>query len=227
MSLSGQSGSSPSGGNTFETFTSGNTDGIDHFVLVENITDSDFLFQMVNTPFDLISDGSSVQLDFHKVSLLLSQLQQSLFVMDNNSDDGTVFFHLLETSLSFFLSINTLMLTSHFLGVVSESLLLALVPVLVESSLGFISDLRSPDSGQSSQTSGSFDVSNKTDDNHGRTFDDTDTLNNFLVVQFGTGTVDFSDDVSHTGLESEESGQMDGLGSVILGEGSAGTSMSS
>jgi hypothetical protein len=38
-------------------------------------------------------------------------------------------------------------------------------------------------------------------------------------VHLGTGTVQVTDDVGHTGLVTHEGGQVDGLGGIILGEG--------
>ena len=46
------------------------------------------------------------------------------------------------------------------LGVLGEGLLLALVPVLVESALDLIAQMLSPDGGKGSETSGSFDITN-------------------------------------------------------------------
>ena len=46
------------------------------------------------------------------------------------------------------------------LGVLGEGLLLALVPVLVESTLNLIAQVLSPNGGEGSKTAGSFDVTN-------------------------------------------------------------------
>ena len=76
----------------------------------------------------------------------------------------------------------------------------------------------SPDSLQSSQTAGSLDVSNNTDADNGRGLNDGTSLDNFLLVDLGPGSVDLTDDVSHTGLVPHEAGQVDRLGWVVLGE---------
>jgi hypothetical protein len=68
------------------------------------------------------------------------------------------------------------------LGVLGESLLLGVHPVLVQSSLEFSGQLLSPDGGQSSETSGGFNVSNNTDNDDGGGFEDGDGFNDFLLV---------------------------------------------
>jgi hypothetical protein len=67
-------------------------------------------------------------------------------------------------------------------------------------------------------TSGSFDVSNDTNADHWRGLDDGDCLNNLLLVDLGAGSISLADNVGHTGLEAEETGQVDGLGRVVLRE---------
>ena len=46
------------------------------------------------------------------------------------------------------------------LGVLGEGLLLALVPVLVESALDLIGEMLSPDSGKRTKSTGGFDITN-------------------------------------------------------------------
>lgn len=57
---------------TTNSLTFGDTNSIDLFVLFENLVDFNFFFEEVFSEFDLIFDGSSVNLDFHNVVLLLS-----------------------------------------------------------------------------------------------------------------------------------------------------------
>jgi len=83
----------------------------------------------------------------------------------------------------------------------------------------------SPDGGQSSETSGGFNVSDDTADNDWGSFEDGTGFNSFLLVQFGSWFVDISQDVGHTSLESGEGGKVDWLGSVILGEAADSSSM--
>jgi hypothetical protein len=103
-------------------------------------------------------------------------------------------------------------------GVAVESLLLGSVPVLVESTLDGFVQVLGPDGGQGTETAGGFEVTNETDNVHGRALEDGDGFDGFLLVELGTGLVDFTEDVSHTGLVTDESGQVAFLGLVITGK---------
>jgi len=84
-----------------------------------------------------------------------------------------------------------------------------------------------PDGGKGSETSGSFDITNNTTDNNGRSFEDGTGFDDFLLVELGADLVDISEDVGHTSLEDGEGGKVDGLGSIILGVAPYSTSMMS
>jgi len=124
MGLSGESLGSESGSDTFVTLTLGNTENINHFVLVDDLGDSDFLFEVLLGEIDLLGDGTTVNLDFEDVSLLLSKVKLIELSVDDNSDDLAVFLD------SFELSIDVLGVAP-LLGILSESLLLGVHPVLV------------------------------------------------------------------------------------------------
>ena len=49
--------------------------------------------------------------------------------------------------------------------------------------------------------------------------EDGDGLDDFTSSALGSGTFDFTDNVSHTGFEAQKGRKMDGLLGVILGEG--------
>jgi len=87
VSLSGESLGTESGGDTFVTFTLGNTEDVDHFVLVEDLGNSDFLFEVLSGEIDLLGDSTTVDLDFEDVSSLLSKVELVQLGVDNNSDD--------------------------------------------------------------------------------------------------------------------------------------------
>mmetsp|Transcript_9701 Transcript_9701/g.14365 ORF Transcript_9701/g.14365 Transcript_9701/m.14365 type:complete len:117 (-) Transcript_9701:12-362(-) len=77
---------------------------------------------------------------------------------------------------------------------------------------------------EGAETTGSFNISNNSNNNHGGSLKDGNGINNLTLVHKGTGTVDSTDDVGHTGLVTTEGGEVRGGGSVlILGEGAAAT----
>jgi len=106
-----------------------------------------------------------------------------------------------------------------------ESLFLRVHPVFVESSKGVFIEFLGPDGGQVSKTSGGFDISDDSDDDHGGSFNDGDGFDDFLFVKFGTGFFNVSENVGHTSLESCESGKVDGGLDVVSGERSASSSV--
>jgi len=220
MGLSGESLGSESGGDTFVTLTLSNTEDIDHFVLVNDLGYSDFLFKVLLSEVNLLGDGTTVNLDFEDVSLLLSKVELIHLSVDDDSDDLAVFLDSVK------LAVNVLGITP-LLAVLVESLLLGVHPVLVESSLQLSRQVLSPDGSKSSETSGSFDVTNNTANNDGRSFEDGTSFDDFLLVELGADLVDISEDVGHTSLEDGESGKVDGLRSIILGVASYSTSMMS
>jgi len=67
--------------------TSGDTDNVDHFVLVEDGISSDFLFEKAVGEVDFLGGVSSVNLDFDDVVLLLSEVEELHLGGGNNSDD--------------------------------------------------------------------------------------------------------------------------------------------
>jgi hypothetical protein len=67
----------PTAGDTLETFTLGDSDAINHFILGEDVGDGDGLFQMLLNPLDFVLDGSTIELDLHDVCLLLALFDQA------------------------------------------------------------------------------------------------------------------------------------------------------
>jgi len=124
MGLSGESLGSESGSDTFVTLTLSNTENVNHFILVDDLGDSDFLFEVLSGEVDLLGDVTTVNLDFKNVSLLLSKVDLVQLSVDDNSDNLTVFLD------SFELSVNILGVRP-LLSVLGEGLLLGVHPVLV------------------------------------------------------------------------------------------------
>lgn len=223
VSLSWQLLGVPSLDDAGETFTLGDTEDVDHFVLGEDLVDIDWLFEETLGEVDLFGDGfTTVDLDFEDVSLLLSEVQQGHLGVGNDTDDLAVLLQSVESGFWVVVS-----LLAEELGVLCEGLLLGVHPALVESSLGFLLDVLGPDGGEGSETSWGFDVTNDTDDDHWWGFDDGDWLVDLLVVELGALSVNLSGDVGHTGLESHECGQVAWLGVAVLWEGSYSATMMS
>jgi hypothetical protein len=143
VGLSGKLLGTPSVGNTFETVTLGNTNDVDDFVLLEDRGDIDSLFKVALGELDLVGNGTTVDLNFHQVCLLLLQTGLSDLSVGQDSDDGTVLPDSLEFSGD-----GLTVVVGVLLGVLGESLLLGLVPRLVESSLDFVGQVFGPDGGQ-------------------------------------------------------------------------------
>lgn len=112
------------------------------------------------------------------------------------------------------------------LGVPGEGLLLGSVPVLVESPLNLVTEVLSPNSGQRPQASRSLNVTDGTDNDHRRGLNNGNGLNNFPLVHLGSGSVEVTDNVSHTGLVAHDGGEVNGLLGVVLGERLASTPVS-
>merc|ERR1740139_1732735 len=57
------------------TFTAGNSDDVNDLVLLEDVTNLELLLEAAPREVDLVGDGSTVDLDLHDVSLVLTHLQ--------------------------------------------------------------------------------------------------------------------------------------------------------
>ena len=72
---------------TLESFSLGDTNDVDHFVLGKDLLDGDLLFEMLPGEVNFVGDGSTVQLDFHNVGLLLAAFQELLLGVADNTHD--------------------------------------------------------------------------------------------------------------------------------------------
>jgi len=213
MSLTRETSNTPTRHDTGVTATLGDSEDIDHIVLREYRVDRDLALEEILTPINLLRDGTTIDLNLHQVSLLLSQLHLADLRVSQDADSVTVLLHTGQLVLHVLVAG-----ISDASSVAVESLLLALVPVLVEATLNFLAQVLSPDGGQSAKTTRSLNISNQTDNDHGRSLDNGDSLNGLPLVQLGTRTVDLTENVSHTSLVAHERSQVARLGGVILGE---------
>lgn len=87
---------SPSAGDAGESVTFGDSDDIDHLVLLEDGADLDWLLKETAAELNLISDGTAVDLDLHQVGLLLLERGLADLGMGEDTDDGAVLLNALE-----------------------------------------------------------------------------------------------------------------------------------
>jgi len=146
---------SPSAGDTGETVTLGNSDNINHLILLEDRADLNWLLKETVTESNLVSNATTVDLDLHQVSLLLLEWGLADLGVGDNTDDSAVLLDALKLT-----SDRRAGVLRVLLGVLGEGLLLALVPVLVESALDLIGKMLSPDGGKGTESAGSLDITN-------------------------------------------------------------------
>jgi len=216
--LSGQFLGSPSGCDSSESLSLGYSKSINHLILVEDGIDRDWLLKKSLSEGDLVFHGSSVDLDLDELSSSGSSDDLGGLGVSQNSERSAILLHLSEGSLG------DLGVLSVLLGVLGEGLLLGRIPGLVVSSSNIIGKMVGPDSGELSSSSRSRDVSNSSNNDHGRSLEDGNSFDDFLLVDLGTRLVDLSDDVCASSLESNKSGQMGLLAGIILREGSDSSS---
>lgn len=84
MGLAGKLLGAPSAGDSLESVTLGDTDGVDHLILGEHGVDGDLLLEVLLGPVDLFFDGSAVDLDLDEVCLLLLALENLHLKTRNN-----------------------------------------------------------------------------------------------------------------------------------------------
>src|SRR5258705_12620672 len=94
--------------------------------------------------FDLVSYQTTID-DLHQVSLCVQK----------NTDNSVIFADTFELTCNIFSTI-----LGMFISIVSEGHFLKTVPVLVEVVLDFVRKMGSPDSSESVETVGSFNVAN-------------------------------------------------------------------
>lgn len=214
VSLARKLTGAPTSSNTLESLTTSNTDNINVLVLLDNGGDIDFLLEVTVSPVDLVGDGSTIQLDLEKVSLLLTSAGAAREGVSKDTDNSAVLLDALELGSDFLTTFSAVLL-----GVLGEGLALRARPVLVEATTDIIGHVLSPDGGDRAKTAGGLDVTNQTNNDHGRSFDDGDSLNDFLLVHLGSRAIHIANDVGHASLEADEGSQVNGLLGVILGEG--------
>jgi hypothetical protein len=216
MRLTVKSGATESLDGTSHTFTAGNTDGVDNFVHVENVTNLEFLLELVVAEVDLIRNGASVNLNFEDVGLALTETEFADLSGSENTHGCAVFLDASEIAVDggFVLGIELMLF-----GVLGESLLLGVHPVLVHASLDSLVEVGSPDGRERAEATGGLDVADESDNLHGWALNDGATVHNILLDHFlSFTTLLVLDDVSHAGLVTNKGGKVARAGGVIAGE---------
>lgn len=160
VSLAGKLGGTPTRGNTGETVTLGDGNDINHLILFEDGVDVDGLLEEILGEVNLVGNRATVDLDLHKVGLLLLDGGLADLGVGEHTHDSAVLLDALKLAGdrgTGGLGVG--------LSVLGEGLLLGLVPVLVEATLDLVAQVLSPDGGERAETTGSLDVSNDTNGN--------------------------------------------------------------
>jgi len=204
------------------TFTAGNTDGVNDLVLLEDVTDLELLLEAAPGEVDLIVNGSTVNLDLHNVSLVLTELQLADLGSAKNADDRAVLLDALEVTGDGVLG---LLVGLVLVSVLGEGLLLGVHPVLVHSPLDSNIEVLGPDGGKCAHATGGLDVTDDTNNLHGRALDDGASVDDILLDHLLSFTAFLVlDNVGHTGLVAHEGGKVALGGTVVTGEGPYATS---
>ena len=223
MRLTVKTGDTESLDDTTCSLTAGNTDGVDALGVLEDLSDADLLLKFGLGPLDLVGNGATVELDLHDVSLVLTEAELADLGGTKNTHDGGVLLDALKITGVVSLGVGVLVLAVNVLG---ESLLLGLHPVLVEAALDIVVEVLGEDGGEGAETARSLNVTDHTDDFHGGALNDGDGVDDILLDGLLTfTTLLVLDDVGHAGLVAHEGGKVNGLGGVVLGEGSDATAV--
>jgi len=79
-------------------------------------------------------------------------------------------------------------------------------PVLVETTLAFLSNVFGPDSLEGPHAAWGVDVTNNANTNDWRSLQNSDRLDNFFFIDLGSRPVDLTNNVSHTSFVAHETG---------------------
>merc|ERR1711953_1666709 len=205
----------PTRGRTFESFSLGNTNDVDHFILCKGALDWNFFLKKFTGKLHLIRNGTTIDLDFHNVCLLLAPSQNGLLSMKNSTDNLAILFDLRNFFLNFFLASIIFPLETSL----CKGLLLRFGPILVESTFAFNIDMLRPNCFQGSQTTWGFNIANHSDTHHRWSLKNGDSFDNLASTTFTSRTINFTDNMGHTSFEAQKGRQMAWFLSIILREG--------
>ena len=177
VGLAGKAGDAPTTNDTGKAVTTGRGADVDHLALGEELGYLDLLLEKTLGELNFGGDIASVDLDLEEVSDLCSEFDLAHLGVGEHSDNVAVLLDAVN------LGLDLLWLVSGLLGVLGESLLLGVIPILVESALDLLGKMTSPDCGECAEAVWCGDVSYNTDNNHWGRFQDGDGLDSLLLVK--------------------------------------------
>merc|ERR1719354_318795 len=148
--------------------SAGYTNDVQTLVLGKDLSDWDFLLKMLSSPVNLIGNGTTIQLDFHNMSLPLPLVQNFHLGMDNNSDGISMLLQQVQILLDLLLAKLISPLSAHL----GERPLGGFVPTLDVSPLDLFADVLSKNSLKGLRTSRSLDITNNSNYNNWCSFYD-------------------------------------------------------
>jgi len=165
----------------------GDSHDVDLLVLVDDRVDGHFLFEQAGGEVHLLGHIATVDLDLQDVVLLLPEVE----FVHLGGGDHSYYGGVLPDTVEFHFD-GLVLLVLVFLGVLAESLLFALHPVLVEPPHSVLVQLLAPDSSECSKSSRSVNIADHSDHSHRRGFDDSHCFHHLLFVVSGTLPVHLS-----------------------------------
>lgn len=213
VGLAREHSGTPTGGNAFKPFTLGNGNGVDQFVLSKNTRNRDDFFKMRVGPINLVSNCAAIDLDFHNMGSLLTNVNFADLGMRNNANDICIALDAFEGIGNWSTAVSSI-----FLDIFGEGLVFGVIPVPIESAAHFLSKMFGPNSSNGFEALWGAHVANKTNDDHWGRFKDSDCLDDFPLVHLGSNLVKVTDYMGHSSFVSHEGCEVNRLGGIIFWE---------
>ena len=195
--------------NTLNSMTTSNSNSVNAFVIREDLSELNLLLEMIEGKLNFVCNFSTIKLDLHNVSLVLAEFEETNLGGNEDTDDSTVLLDSFEVTVD---RAGALSVFLESISVLGESLLFSLSPVSVETALYISIKLLSPNSRELSETTWSFDITDKSNNLDWWAFDDGCCVDDILLKDLLTfTTLLIFDDVSHTSLIANESSEVDWL----------------
>ena len=134
----------PSSRDTREPMALGNSNTINHLVLLKDTPNLNRLLKQSVPELDFLGHAPAIDLDLHQVRLLLLQRRLADLRVREHAHDGAVFLDALQLARDGGPGLGVL------LGVFREGLLLRFVPVFVEAAFYLVGEVLGPDGGEGS-----------------------------------------------------------------------------